>query len=263
MIALLAALAMVQTQTPPFEQKSYRPRPDVPTPRTDANSLTAHSQLLAKKSKGKIDVYFVGDSITRRWGASDPAYRDMLANWNQNFFGWNAANFGWGADGTQHILWRLLNGELDGVQPKVIVILAGTNNIGSNSPEEIAKGIEAILGTCRKKAPNAKVLLTGLLPRTDRPDGLDQVRQINRRIKPLADGRQVRWIDIGPKLLDGAGKLREGVSVDGLHLAVPGYQIWADALKPHLAEILGPPAKTDQAPPPTGDPSAGGGDPRS
>src|SRR5437868_2185633 len=85
---------------------------DQPVSRTDQNSLTAHSQLLEKAKKGRIDIYFEGDSITRRWGAAD--YPDLLANWNQNFLGWNAADFGWGADTIQNILWRLNNGELDG-----------------------------------------------------------------------------------------------------------------------------------------------------
>src|SRR5437016_14040101 len=91
--------------------------------RTDQNSLTAHAQLLEKARKGGIDIYFEGDSITRRWGATD--YPEMLANWTQNFFGWNAADFGWGADTIQNILWRLQNGELDGVNPTGIVLLAG------------------------------------------------------------------------------------------------------------------------------------------
>ena len=100
-------------------------------PRTDPLSQLAHQQLLEKTKQGQIDVYFVGDSITRRWGTSDPQYKEMLANWKQNFFGWNAADFGWGADTIQNILWRLENGELDGVNPKVIVVLAGTNNVGA------------------------------------------------------------------------------------------------------------------------------------
>src|SRR5207237_281352 len=101
---------------------------DRPVARTDPNSRTAHAQLLEKAKKGRIDVYFLGDSITRRWGATD--YPEFLANWRQNFHGWNAANFGWGGDTTQNILWRLENGELDGVNPKVIVVMAGTNNVG-------------------------------------------------------------------------------------------------------------------------------------
>src|SRR3989454_8677798 len=105
---------------------------DRPVSRVDENSLSAHAELVDKAKKGGIDIYFVGDSIARRWGATD--YPDLLANWTQNFFGWNAADFGWGADKTQHILWRLENGELDGVNPKIIVVLAGTNNVGREPP---------------------------------------------------------------------------------------------------------------------------------
>src|SRR6516164_10591119 len=116
--------------------------PTSPVARTDRNSRTAHEQLLEKARKGRIDVYFVGDSITRRWGATD--YPDFLANWKQNFHGWNAANFGWGGDTAQNILWRLRNGELDDVNPKVIVVMAGTNNVGATKPEDIAEGIKAV-----------------------------------------------------------------------------------------------------------------------
>src|SRR6185503_11552675 len=97
---------------------------DRPAARTDRNSAIAHEQLLEKARRGRIDLYFAGDSITRRWGATD--YPELLAHWRQRFFGWNAANFGWGADTTQNILWRMENGELDGVRPKVIVLLADT-----------------------------------------------------------------------------------------------------------------------------------------
>ena len=107
---------------------------DQPRMRADRNSHLAHQQLLAKAKSGGIDVYFLGDSITRRWGALD--YPDFLAHWKKTFHGWNAGNFGWGADRTENILWRLENGELDGVNPKVIVILAGTNNLGKEPGDE-------------------------------------------------------------------------------------------------------------------------------
>src|SRR5215475_3430980 len=141
-----------------------------PVPRTDANSRRAHQQMVDNLKKGRIDVYFAGDSITRRWRATD--YPQFLANWNENFFGWNAANYGWGGDTTQNILWRLQNGELEEVHPKVIVLLAGTNNVG-NAPvsdaraAEIVKGIKALLDTMREKAPKATIILMGLLPRND------------------------------------------------------------------------------------------------
>src|SRR5579864_1190477 len=144
---------------------------DQPAPRTDHNSLVAHEQLLEKAKQGRIDIYFEGDSITRRWGATD--YPELLANWNRNFFGWNAADFGWGADRTQNILWRLNNGELDRVSPKIIVLLAGTNNVGNTVPPEsdedkvadITRGIQAILETMQQKAPNATIILMGIFPR--------------------------------------------------------------------------------------------------
>src|SRR5919198_1028170 len=127
--AALALGAALQRPPSPITAASDSGPADRAAPRGDANSMTAHAQLLAKAKQGRIDVYFVGDSIVRRWGALD--YPELLANWKQNFYGWNAANFGWGADGTENILWRLENGELDRVNPKVIVVLAGTNNVGN------------------------------------------------------------------------------------------------------------------------------------
>jgi len=238
-----------------------------PVERTDQNSQTAHAQLLEKARKGGIDVYFEGDSITRRWGTSDAQYQDLLANWNENFFGWNAANFGWGGDRVQNILWRLQNGELDGVNPKVIVLLGGTNNLGGRIEpgseeakiEEVAAGIRAILDVMQQKAPDATIVLMGVTPRNGR-DGNTQVmpaiNKINDRISAFADGKRVRYLNINDKLADADGKLFEGMTMDGLHLDVKGYQVWADALKPIFTELLGPPAATDHAPPPTGNPAA-------
>jgi hypothetical protein len=117
---------------------------------------------LEKAKTGRIDVYFEGDSITRRWGATD--YPQFLANWKQNFFGWNAADFGWGGDTTQNILWRLENGELDNVHPKVIVLLIGINNMGVNTAEEIAYGVSHFVKYLRTKFPKTKVLLLGIFP---------------------------------------------------------------------------------------------------
>jgi lysophospholipase L1-like esterase len=234
---------------------------DRAAPRTDPNSATAHAQLLEKARKGAIDVYFVGDSITRRWGATD--YPDLLANWRQNFFGWNAGNFGWGADRTEHILWRLENGELDGVNPKVIVIQAGTNNIGAQPGDatkvaDITRGVTAIVNTCRQKAPNATIVLTAIFPRNDNMAVMPEIDQINSNLARLADGRAVRYLNVNGKLAGKDGVLIAGMmhERDKLHPTLQGYQVWADGLKPILTEVLGPPASTDHAPPPTGDPSA-------
>src|SRR5262249_24071474 len=235
---------------------------DQPIARTDPTSKLAHEQMVANLKKGRIDAYFVGDSITRRWRATD--YPRFLANWNENFHGWNAANFGWGGDTTQNILWRLQNGELDGVQPKVVVLLAGTNNLG-NTPAsdakvaDIAKGIKALLDTIQAKAPKATIILMGILPRNDGAESMvviASINKINRKMPKFAGGKSNRYLSINEKLADKDGKLSEGMTVDRLHLSVKGYQVWADALKPLLTELLGPPAKEDHAPPPTGDPGA-------
>src|SRR5579871_592926 len=157
---------------------------EIPTPRADLNSALAHTQLVEKAKQGGIDLYFVGDSIVRRWGTSDPQYADFLTNWKANFFGWNAGDFGWGADRVENILWRLENGELDGVNPKVIVILAGTNNVGPRQGDDamvadITKGIRALLRVCRAKAPRARIILTAIFPRNDNMAAMPTIDRIN------------------------------------------------------------------------------------
>jgi lysophospholipase L1-like esterase len=238
---------------------------DQPSPRADRNSMLAHSELVAKAKQGGIDVYFEGDSITRRWGTSDEQYKHFMKNWRENFSGWNAANFGWGGDRTQNILWRLNNGELDNVKPKIIVLLAGTNNVGNTSTQgkddprikDITRGIKAILDVCRRKAPSARIVLMGIFPRNDNMLVMPIINEINRRISRFADGKKIRYLNINDRLADSEGRWFEGMAQkDGLHLDVKAYQVWADALKPIFSELLGPPAKTDHAPPPTGDPSA-------
>ncbi len=247
----------------------YHPIPwqfpaDVPVFRTDANSLTAHSQLLSKAKHGGIDLYFEGDSITRRWGATD--YPNLLSNWKQNFLGWNAADFGWGADRTQNILWRLENGELDGVDPKVVVLLAGTNNVGDSSfhadadakVADVTRGLRAIIDSIREKAPAATIVVMAIFPRNDNMALWPIIARINDNLSKFADGKHIRYLNINDKLADGNGQLLEGVmnATDKLHPTAKAYQVWADALNPLLTELLGPRGAVDHAPPPTGDPAA-------
>jgi lysophospholipase L1-like esterase len=241
---------------------------DRPAPRTDKNSQIAHEQLLAKTKQGRIDVYFEGDSITRRWGATD--YPELLENWRKNFFGWNAADFGWGADRVENILWRLENGELDGVDPKVIVLLAGTNNVGNTVPPEgieriaanVTKGLEAVVRVMQSKAPNAVIILMGIFPRNDNLNDnlavMPEIERINANLAGMADGRKIRYLNINDRLAGHDGKLYNGMmnDRDKLHPLLNGYQVWADALKPVFTELLGAPASEDHEPPPTGDPSA-------
>jgi len=236
---------------------------DVAVPRTDANSLIAHSQLIEKAKTGRIDVYFEGDSITRRWGATD--YPRLFANWRRNFFRWNAANFGWGGDRIQNILWRLEYGELDNVKPKIVVLLAGTNNVGSAIPAgtddavvaDVTKELRALVTAIRNKAPEATLIVMGIFPRNDNMAVMPVINRINAHLEKMADGSKVRFLSINDKVADDRGRLYEGMmNADKLHPAEQAYQVWADALKPVFRELLGPPAADDHAPPPTGDPSA-------
>ena len=189
--------------------------------------------------------------------------KDNLANWTSNFFGWNAADFGWGADLTQNILWRLEHGELDGVHPKIIVVLAGVNNVGARAPDDtkiadITRGLKAILDVCRQKAPEATIIMTAIFPRNDNMAVIPGINRINENIAGLADGKKVRCLNVNDKLAGPDGRLFDGMMNPGdkLHPTVKGYQVWADGLKPIFTELLGAPAKTDHAPSPTGDPSA-------
>jgi len=150
---------------------------------------------VAKAKTGGVDLYFLGDSITRRWGALD--YPDFLAHFQKAFFGWNAGNFGWGADRTEHILWRLENGELEGVDPKVIVLLAGTNNVGKEpgndaSVADITRGLTAIVESCRKKAPAATIVLTAIFPRND------NIAPRSRRVRARLAGPAARMVSSRP-----------------------------------------------------------------
>ena len=263
--ALTIALALgAAAFLPPRLAAQAPPRvaADRPVERTDANSRTAHAQLVDKVQRGRIDVYFVGDSITRRWGALD--YAALLQNWTDNFHGWHAANFGWGGDTTQNILWRLQNGELAGVAPKVFVLQAGTNNVAAAaaSPDrdavvaDVTRGITAIVDLLRGHAPDATIIVTAIFPRSDNTALMPAIDAINTNLAGLAGRPGVRFLTINDRLTDRDGRLSAEVMPDGLHPSLKGYQVWADALKPMLVELLGPPASVDLSPPPTGDPSA-------
>lgn len=246
-ITVLKSIVSLAQGTSSGQGKAVGPA-DQPAPRNDdATWASKHIELVEKAKQGKIDLYFEGDSITRRWEATHKA------NWDQNFGGWKAADFGAGGDRTQNVLYRLQNGELDGVHPKVVVLLIGTNNVGFVPPggsdealvADVTKGIKACLDVIRQKAPKAKILLIGITPRNTNGSTalMPTIDKINDRIARFADHKTIKFLNINDKLADKDGKLYEGMTDDGLHLTDKGYQVWADAMKPILTEWLGPPAK--------------------
>ena len=166
------------------DSKSKMQSQHTPQPRNDANSKEAHKQLVAKTKLGQVDVYLQGDSITRRWGATD--YPELLAHWKKSFHGWNAANFG-GGDNTHHMLWRMQNGELEGVSPKVVCLQAGANNLPWNGAAneshvtDVVQGIEAIIAEFHSRNPKVPIVLTAMFPRDQNPALAPTISAINEK----------------------------------------------------------------------------------
>jgi lysophospholipase L1-like esterase len=230
---------------------------DQPTPRMDPKTKEAskpwmkhHDGLVEQAKKGGIDLYFEGDSITDFWTKTfNKRPVNGQAIWDHEFAGWHPGNFGISGDRTEHVLWRLDNGELDGVTPKAIVMMIGTNNVKQNTPEETAAGVTAIVNKLKEKEPQAKILLLAIFPRGAKAD--DPLRQTNDKVNAILAkedfGPQVKYLDIGEKFLDADGTLSKTIMPDLLHPNGRGYQIWADAIVPVLTEWLGPPAATEPA----------------
>ena len=205
-----------------------------PVPR-DANWMKRHDSMNERVKKGNVDLLFIGDSITKGWEDAGSAV------WSEKYAKRNAVNLGIGGDRTQHVLWRLDNGSIEGIKPKLAVIMIGTNNSDSNTSEQIAEGITAIVKKLRGNLPETKILLLGIFPRGAVNENKN--RRVNMKanviVAKLADGTTVEYLDIGPKFLDGKGVLRKEVTPDLLHLTPVGYQTWADAIEPHVARMMG------------------------
>jgi len=203
-----------------------------PVPR-DAGWLNRHEQINARAKEGDVDLLFIGDSITQGWGNN--------AAWKKFYGDRKAMNAGISGDRTEHVLWRLDNGNVDGISPKLAVIMIGTNNSGSNTGEDIAAGIKAIVAKLRKKLPQTKILLLGIFPRGEQPD--DAKRQVtmaaNEIARTLDDGKSVFYLDIGEKLMAPDGTISKDIMPDYLHLTDKGYEIWAESIEPKVAELLG------------------------
>lgn len=194
-----------------------------------------HEGYVKRAKEGKIDLVFLGDSITQGWGNN--------AVWQKHYEPLAAVNFGIGGDTTENVLWRIQNGELEGLGPKVIVLLIGTNNFGlqGHSPDQVVKGVATIVQTLRKKLPSSKVLLLAIFPRDEKPgtDARKNIKKVNDQIVKLDDRRSVRYLDIGAKLANPDGSLSKEIMPDFLHLSEKGYEIWAEAMDPLLKEMIG------------------------
>lgn len=205
----------------------------IPVPRS-GGWMKRHDAMNKRVGQGNVDLVFIGDSITQGWEGRG---RQV---WQKYYGDRNAVNLGISGDRTQHVIWRLDNGNLEGITPKVAVIMIGTNNSGSNSPEEIAEGVTKIVQQIREKTPKTKVLLLATFPRGAYPS--DQKRQVNEKsnaiVAKLDDGEHVFYLDIGEGFLDDNGNLPHEIMPDLLHLSEKGYNIWAESIETKLNELL-------------------------
>ena len=186
-----------------------------------------------KKLEGKIDVAFVGDSITARWRNSE--------NWTKHWGGYRSINMGIGGDATQHVLWRLQNGDLEGYKAKLFVVMIGTNNLwGRNAdPAHAAAGVKAVIDLIQSKQPGARILLMSLLPTGEKPNPGRELRaEVNKLISKF-EGGAVEYVDIWDKYLEADDTISKEVMHDFLHLAPKGYDIWAEAIAGKVKEIVG------------------------
>jgi lysophospholipase L1-like esterase len=198
--------------------------------------------------KGEAQLVFLGDSITHGWENKGKTV------WEQTWAPLKAANFGIGGDRTEHVLWRIDHGNFDGIKPKEIVLMIGTNNTGHQgrpqkeldgavyqcSAVQTADGIKAILAKLQQKCPEAKILLLAIFPRgADKEDKFRQQNEAtNALVKAFADDKKVFFLDVGGKFLDADGTLPKSIMPDQLHPNEKGYQIWSDAIEAKVKELL-------------------------
>jgi lysophospholipase L1-like esterase len=207
-----------------------------------------HESFNEISKKGEAQLVFLGDSITHGWEGKGKAV------WEKYWAPLKAANFGIGGDRTEHVLWRLEHGNFDGIKPKEIVIMIGTNNTGQQgrpmkefnneiyacTAEQTAEGVKAIIAKLQARCPEAKILLLAIFPRGATP--ADKLRQqndaTNAIIKTFADDKKVFFMDIGANFLQPDGTLPKDIMPDLLHPNEKGYEIWADAIDSKVKELM-------------------------
>jgi lysophospholipase L1-like esterase len=227
---------------PPVPPEQSATQPVMRSP----GELKMHKQFMQLVQQGNIDVVFLGDSITDFFRRADRG----KAVWDEYFAPLKAVNFGISGDRTQNMLWRISQGELDGYQAKVIVLMLGTNNLSSppksirNTNEETIEGMKLVVGEIRQHQPQAKLLLLGIFPRGKAPDNIYRadIKAVNTELAKMDDGKSIYYMDIGDQFLNEDGTLKTELFIDkNLHPNMAGYKVWADAMIGKLKELLAMP----------------------
>jgi len=228
---LLASLIASYSQTPNHSAVQ-------PVPRPDQWWKERHESFNKRAAEvgEKAQLIFIGDSITQGWEGEGKEV------WARYYTHRNAVNLGIGGDRTQHVLWRLDNGNLDGLKPKAAVIMIGTNNSNGddNTPGQIVDGVTAIVKRLRAKLPDTRILLLAIFPRNENYSlQRGKLAMINQVLHRLADDQNIFWVDFGHQFLNDDGTMPHELMPDYLHLSPKGYAIWAEAIEDKLSSILG------------------------
>jgi beta-glucosidase len=195
-----------------------------------------HHRILNRIAKGDVDMIFVGDSITYNF---DHAGKEM---WDKYYAPRNAVNMGINGDRTQHVLWRLRHGAIDGIDPKLAVLMIGSNNShnNDNTAEEIADGIKAICAEMRTKMPKTKILILAIFPLEEKPSTTrEKSDKASLLASQIADNDMIHYLNINQKFLTPDGVLSKDIMPDFCHPNEKGYKIWAEAIEPKIAELMG------------------------
>lgn len=222
---------------PAMKNIADEPAPKMRAGQVDKHFAQMHESFLKRGKAGKIGVLFLGDSITEGWGRAKKV-------WEEHYGKDDPANFGIGGDRTEHVLWRIDNGELDGISPKVLVLMIGTNNSGSNTAAQITKADDKIIDEIHQKLPDTKILVLGIFPRGHDPKDPKvaavraKIDSVNKELATLDGTKNVTYLDIGPKFLDADGMIQPDIMKDFLHPTAKGYEIWADAMQPTLDKLM-------------------------
>lgn len=200
-----------------------------------------HADFLDRGKEGPVGLLFLGDSITHAWDRH-------IELWEEAWGDYDPANFGHGGDRTQHVLWRIHQGELDNIAPKVVVLLIGTNNLAANTADEIVAANQSIVALIQEKLPETKVLLLAIFPRGPRTgwsgkvdpheEYMRKINAINPQLAQMDNGDTIRFLDLGPKLMSADGTIAKAIMPDQLHLSAAGYEIWVEGMKPLVDEMM-------------------------
>lgn len=206
----------------------------VPVPGKGDNWTTRNNAMNARVKEGNVDLLYIGDSIVQHWDAQGKAV------WEHYYAKRNAVNLGISGDRTEHVLWRLDHGNIDGISPKLAIVMIGQNNGPFNTGEEIGAGVTAIVQRLRKKLPDTKILLLAIFPRREHPtEEREVLAKANAIAAALADNKNIFYMDVNYLFLRPDGSIPSSLMPDFEHPNEEGHRIWAEAIEEEVAELMG------------------------